>query len=217
MSARNFQFLREQRQAYKSVRHAAEAFKKKVHTFQNPHATPFPDAVTYGKCCPRGCCISRNSPREQRFLADLLAVFNDIAASFGTPAAKLAEQDLILGVVLYKNRGSAPDGIFYVSFPAASMRAGLHPATQTFVKWLPTREETLLEACVGLHLKLAFDPFVPPGRALRAPLNVQTAGPVVHFTEHELVTYISDYFNGQAVDQVEFRRVAYKDQQHYVL
>lgn len=219
LSAENLQFLRERRETYKSVRHAAGCFTSKVHTFVNPQAKPFPNEVTYPKCCPRGFCKVEISQIEQKFLADTKAVFSKCSSRFGAPGpVKLAQEDLIVAFFLHRDRNSPADDIIFFSLPAASMRSGPHEPTQTFVKWTPSDDASRMDSCVGLRLTIAFANFVEPKKKLRAPLNTQSTGAIVHFTEHELAHYIAQYFNddnlaGKAisVDKFVARRVLYDD------
>ena len=143
----------------------------------------------------------------------MLKAFNTIVSSFGKPApAKLAAENLILGLFIYKDRSASPAGILFLSLVSASMQSGPKAPTQTFVSWRPSDTDICqLEACVGLRLSLVFDSFVAPGKTLRAPIRNQSVGPVVHLTEHELAFKIINYFDDSAVDQVEFQRVTYKD------
>ena len=93
------------------------------------------------------------------------------------------------------------------------MRSGPHLAGQTFVEWKPEPAvEVSLDNCVGKRLSLARGSFERPGGKVRAPLHMQSSGPLDHYLEHEMAMHIFDAFDGFAVvDKLEFRRLVYRD------
>ena len=219
LSGENLQFLRGERKAYGSVRNAAECLKKKAHTFANPNATPFPDAVVYPQHCPHGFCIGCASPREKQFLADMLAMFAKCSASFGKPP-QVAQADIILGLFLHHDRDAAPDKVIFASLPAVSARAAHHPATQTFASWTPSSVCATRAECVGVRLTLDCGEFERPGKKVRSPVDQQCCGPASMMTEHEIVKMISTCFvpPGEieisalpSVDQVIAHKMVYRD------
>ena len=110
------------------------------------------------------------SPRDHDLLARMLKAFNTIVSSFGKPApAKLAAENLILGLFIYKDRSASPAAILFLSLVSASMQSGPKAPTQTFVSWRPSDTDICqLEACVGLRLSLVFDSFAAPGNSCRS-------------------------------------------------
>ena len=103
-----------------------------------------------------------------------------------------------------------PDSRFplFVFFYGMQSQYGHHKATQTFTHLECQNLDALTPAASGLELKIAFEPYVAPGRTLPSPISRSRVGSPTFLTEQELACKALEHGNFMCVS---IKQLRYRD------